>query len=196
MRSQSGRVLKPMDFRLTEAQQEMQSAARAYAQDKLPELADHIERTAEPPTHELIKEYAEMGFLGINIPEALGGLGQTSLDALIVLEEFGKISSAIAFPVFESCTGPVKAIEHFGTDALKQRVVPAVCAGEMVVAIAMSEPTAGRALTGLTTRAEVGSDRIAHDGEELTSAPVQHIGAVESGGHWKRMTDEVRLWFN
>ena len=153
-----------MDFRLTEAQQEMQSAARAYAQDKLPELADHIERTAEPPTHELIKEYAEMGFLGINIPEALGGLGQSSLDALIVLEEFGKISSAIAFPVFESCTGPVKAIEHFGSDALKQRVVPAVCAGDMVVAIAMSEPNAGSALTDLTTRAEVGSDSVRVNG--------------------------------
>ena len=153
-----------MDFRLTEAQQEMQSAARAYAQDKLPELADHIERTAEPPTHELIKEYAEMGFLGINIPEALGGLGQTSLDALIVLEEFGKISSAIAFPVFESCTGPVKAIEHFGTEARKQRVVPAVCAGEMVVAIAMSEPNAGSALTDLTTRAEVGRDSVRING--------------------------------
>jgi butyryl-CoA dehydrogenase len=153
-----------MDFRLTEAQQEMQQAARSYAQSKLPELADEIEHTSTPPSHELIAEYAEMGFLGINIPEALGGLGQTNLDALIVLEEFGKISSAIAFPVFESCTGPVKAIEHFGTDALKQRVVPAVCRGEMVVAIAMSEPNAGSALTDLTTRAEVGESSIRING--------------------------------
>ncbi|MEM7612289.1 MAG: acyl-CoA dehydrogenase family protein [Pseudomonadota bacterium] len=153
-----------MDFSLTEQQQEMQSAARSFAQSKLPEIADTIERTAEPPTHELIKEYAEMGFLGINIPEALGGLGQTSLDALIVLEEFGRISSAIAFPVFESCTGPVKAIEHFGTEALKQRIVPAVCSGDMVVAIAMSEPNAGSALTDLTTRAEIGDSSIRLNG--------------------------------
>ncbi len=105
-----------MDFRLSDEQQDMQDAARAYAQSKLPELADEIEATAKPPSAELIREYADMGFLGINIPESLGGLGQTNLDALIVLEEFGKISSAIAFPVFESCTGPVKAIEHFGAE--------------------------------------------------------------------------------
>ena len=93
-----------MDFSLTADQQEMQDAARTYAQSRLPELADDIEKTSNPPSHDLIREYAEMGFLGINIPESLGGLGRSSLDALIVLEEFGKISSAIAFPVFESCT--------------------------------------------------------------------------------------------
>ena len=153
-----------MDFSLTAEQQELQDAARSYAQAKLPPLADDIEHSANPPSAELIHEYAEMGFLGINIPETFGGLGQTSLDALIVLEEFAKISSAIAFPVFESCTGPVKAIEHFGTDALKQRVIPAVCAGDMVVAIAMSEPNAGSALTDLTTRAEVGADSIRING--------------------------------
>src|SRR3546814_1941886 len=66
------------------------------------------------------------------------------LEALIVLEEFAKISSAVAFPIFESSVGPVRAIEHFGSDALKRRVVPAVCRGEMVVAVSMSEPDAGR----------------------------------------------------
>lgn len=153
-----------MDFSLTSEQQALQSAARTYAQQRLPEIADEIEHTAKPPTHELIKQYAEMGFLGINIPESLGGLGLTSLDALIVLEEFARISSAIAFPVFESCTGPVKAIEHFGTEALRQRVVPAVCTGDMVVAIAMSEPNAGSALTDLTTRAEVGDSSVRVNG--------------------------------
>ncbi|MEL7313111.1 MAG: acyl-CoA dehydrogenase family protein [Pseudomonadota bacterium] len=153
-----------MDFSLTADQQEMQDAARTYAQSRLPELADDIEKTSNPPSHDLIREYAEMGFLGINIPESLGGLGRSSLDALIVLEEFGKISSAIAFPVFESCTGPVKAIEHFGSDALKSRVVPAVCKGDMVVAIAMSEPNAGSALTDLTTRAEPTSEGVVLNG--------------------------------
>ncbi len=153
-----------MDFSLSEQQREMRDAARQYARSKLPELADEIERTAEPPSKALIKDYAEMGFLGINVPESLGGLGLSNLDALIVLEEFGQISSAIAFPVFESCTGPVKAIEHFGSDALKERVVPAVCRGDMVVAIAMSEPNAGSALTDLTTRAETKGDKVVLNG--------------------------------
>ncbi len=153
-----------MDFTLTEQQREMRDAARQYAQAKLPALADEVEASGQPPSKQLIAEYAEMGFLGINVPEALGGLGLSNLDALIVLEEFGCISSAIAFPVFESCTGPVKAIEHFGSDTLKERVVPAVCRGKMVVAIAMSEPNAGSALTDLTTKATIDGDRVILDG--------------------------------
>jgi butyryl-CoA dehydrogenase len=93
-----------------------------------------------------------MGFLGINAPTELGGLGLGSVDALIVLEEFAKISSAVAFPIFESMVGPVRAVEHFAGDALRRRVVPEVCNGNMIVAVAMSEPDAGSALTDLKTR--------------------------------------------
>ncbi len=143
-----------MDFSLNDEQLALQMAARDYAQKRLPEMARHIEASGEPPSRELILEYAGQGFLGINVPEALGGLGQGNLEALIVLEEFAKISSAVAFPVFESSVGPVRAIERFADADLKGRVVPRVCSGELVVAIAMSEPAAGSALTDLTTRAE------------------------------------------
>ncbi len=121
----------------------------------MPEIARHCEETNHAPDKELVKEFAEMGFLGINVPEQYGGLGLGNLEALLVLEEFGKISSAVGFPVFESCVGPVRAIERFGSESLKQRVVPAVCRGEIQVAVSMSEPQAGSALTDLTTRGEV-----------------------------------------
>jgi len=149
-----------VDFALNEEQQALQTAAREYAQKRLPGIAQSIEENGEPPTHDLITEYANHGFLGVNIPEALGGLGQGNLEALIVLEEFAKISSAVAFPVFESCVGPVRAIEKFANDELKKRIVPRVCSGQIVVAIAMSEPDAGSALTDLTTRAEIVGDRV------------------------------------
>ncbi|RMB12104.1 acyl-CoA dehydrogenase family protein [Eilatimonas milleporae] len=142
-----------MDFRLTDEQRQLQETARTFARRELPEAAAVCEKTATPPSHDLVKRYAEMGFLGVNIPEAYGGLGLGNLEALLIVEEFAKISSAMAFPVFESCVGPVRAIEHFGSDTLKRRVIPAVCRGEAVVAIAMSEPDAGSALTDLRTRA-------------------------------------------
>jgi butyryl-CoA dehydrogenase len=144
-----------MDFQLTEEQSALQQAARRYAQERLPKIAEELEASGEPPSHELVHEYAEMGFLGINIPESLGGMGLGNLEALLVVEEFAKISSAVAFPVFESCVGPVRAIERFGSRSLAERVVPAVCRGETVVAVAMSEPQAGSALTDLTTRGVV-----------------------------------------
>jgi alkylation response protein AidB-like acyl-CoA dehydrogenase len=153
-----------LDFTLSEEQRALQSAAREYAQKRLPAIAQEIETSGEPPSRALIAEFAGHGFLGINIPEALGGLGQGNLEALIVLEEFGKISSAVAFPVFESCVGPVRAIERFASSELRARVVPRVCNGEIVVAIAMSEPAAGSALTDLTTRAEVRGESMVLNG--------------------------------
>ncbi len=153
-----------MDFRLTDEQLQLRDTARRYAREKLVPIAEEIERTGEPPTHALIREYAEMGFLGINIPARLGGMGLGSLDALIVLEQFARISSAVAFPVFESCVGPVRAIERFASARLVDEVVPAVCRGDKVVAVAMSEPEAGSALTDLKTRAEVQGDRIVLNG--------------------------------
>ena len=153
-----------MHFGLTDDQRQLQEAARAFAQGELPAIAARLEVENIPPSHDLIKRYAEMGFLGINVPQELGGLGMGNLEALIVLEEFAKISSAVAFPIFESCVGPVRAIELFGSQSLKERIVPAVCSGDLVVAVSMSEPDAGSALTDLTTRGVVQGDRIVLNG--------------------------------
>ena len=153
-----------MDFSLSDEQLALQKAARDYARKRLPAIARHVEESGEPPSGALIKEFAGHGFLGINIPEEFGGLGLGNLEALIVLEEFGKISSAVAFPVFESCVGPVRAIERFADEELKRRVVPRVCSGDAVVAISMSEPAAGSALTDLTTRADIRGDRVVLNG--------------------------------
>lgn len=153
-----------MDFQLKPEQTELMDSARRYAREQLSDIAEQIERTAEPPGAELIREFAGMGYLGINVPEALGGLGLGNLEALIVIEEVAKISAAVAFPIFESCVGPVRAIERFGSDALKRDVVPAVCRGERVVAIAMSEPAAGSALTDLTTRGSIDGDTVTLNG--------------------------------
>jgi alkylation response protein AidB-like acyl-CoA dehydrogenase len=153
-----------VDFSLTDEQQALQAAARDFAQKRLPAIARRIEETGEPPSRALIAEYAAHGFLGVNIPQELGGLGLGNLEALIVLEEFGKISSAVAFPVFESCVGPVRAIERFADPALTKRIVPRVCGGDLIVAISMSEPAAGSALTDLTTRAEMRGEAVVING--------------------------------
>jgi len=166
-----------LNFTLTEEQRALQAAARDYAQKRLPPIAAAIEASGEPPSHELIAEFASHGFLGINIPESLGGLGLGNLEALLVLEEFGKISSAVAFPVFESSVGPVRAIERFASQELKVRVVPRVCSGELIVAISMSEPQAGSALTDLTTRAEIRGDSVVINGTKRWCSGGGHADA-------------------
>ena len=142
-----------MDFLLSEEQEALRDAARGFVRGELLEVAEEIERTGAPLSREWLKRYAEMGFLGINVSAEYGGLGLGNLEALLVLEEFAKVSAAVAFPVFESNVGPVRAIEHFAGEELKRRVIPRVCAGELIVAVAMSEPEAGTALTDLKTTA-------------------------------------------
>jgi len=153
-----------MDFTLSEEQQALQTAAREFARREMMAVAEQTERDARPLSRDWVKRYAEMGFLGVNVPTRYGGLGLGNVEAFLVLEEFAKISSAVAFPIFESVVGPVRALEHFATEALKTRVIPAVCRGEMMIAVAMSEPEAGTALTDLRTRAEVRGDRIVLNG--------------------------------
>jgi butyryl-CoA dehydrogenase len=155
-----------MDFQLTEQQEQLRETARRYAREQLPEIAKKIERTGEPPDRALLQQYAELGFLGINVPERFGGLGLGNLEALIVLEQFAQVSSAVAFPIFESCVGPVRAIEKFASKKLANEVLPTVCRGEKIVAVAMSEAEAGTALTDLKTRAEVKGKRVVINGSK------------------------------
>lgn len=175
-----------MDFSLSDDQLALQEGARSFAQRELPGVAKHCEATNTPVPHDMLAAYAEMGFLGINTAEAHGGLGLTHLDALIVLEEFAKVSSAVAFPVFEASVGPVRIVEAYGSPALADRVVKASVRGEMLVAISMSEPDAGTALTDLRTRAAVDGDSVVLNGTKRWCS-----GAGHSGGYvvFCRMSD-------
>lgn len=141
-----------MDFRLSEEQLASQDSVRRFARRELPEIAAEIERSDEPPGLEVRRRFAELGYLGVNLGKQYGGAGLSHLDAVLVLEEIASISVAVAFPIFESCFGPTLAIAHFGSEEMRRRVLPAVCSGEIVVAVSMSEPDAGSALTDLGTR--------------------------------------------
>lgn len=166
-----------MDFGLTDDQRALVETTRRFCQAELPALADELEAEAKPVPRSWLKRYAELGFLGINAPVERGGMGLSHLDALLVLEEFAKISVAVAFPVFEASVGPVRIVEAFGQPALRERVLPRVVRGEMIVAIAMSEPDAGSALTDLKTRARIDGDHIVLDGTKRWCSGAGHSDA-------------------
>lgn len=147
-----------MDFALTEEQRELQETARKFARAELPGLAREMEEKDFPVPPEMLRTYGEMGFLGVNLPTDYGGLGMGHVEALLVLEEFAQVSNAVAFPVFEALVGPVRTIERFGSPEMKAKILPQVIKGEKIVAVSMSEPDAGTALTDLTTKAVAGGD--------------------------------------
>ncbi len=163
-----------MDFILSEEQQALQNSVRQFAQKELPEIARQIEESDEPPSLQLRKRYGELGYLGVNLDSKYGGAGMSHLDAVIVLEEIAKVSIAVAFPIFESCFGPCLAIAHFGSESMRQKILPRVCSGDIVVAVSMSEPNAGSALTDLTTRASVEGDKVILNGTKRWCSGAGH----------------------
>jgi butyryl-CoA dehydrogenase len=163
-----------MDFSLTSEQEQLREAARRFAAAELPALAVELEEKHAPVPHAMMKRYAEMGFLGINLPEEYGGHGMSHLDAVLVLEELAKISPAVAFPVFESCFGPILAIAHFAPQALRKRLIARVVSGDSIVAVSMSEPDAGSALTDLRTAARKDGESFVLKGQKRWCSGAGH----------------------
>ncbi len=149
-----------MDFSLTEEQIALQDMVRRFATTELPAIAKQVEEEDSAPPASLVKRFAELGLLGVNLDTEHGGQGLSHLDAVLVLEEVAKISIAVAFPIFESSFGPALAIANFAPSELKSQVLKQVCAGERIVAVSMSEPQAGSALTDLKTAGRVEGDDI------------------------------------
>ena len=166
-----------MDFSLNPEQKILQDTARRFAENELVEYGKIIERNDKPPTLELRRRFAEMGFLGINLPSEYGGANLSHLDAVLVLEEIAKVSVAIAFPIFESSFGPSIAISHFAPESLRAKILPAVCSGDMVVAVSMSEPQAGTALTDLKTNGLLRGDKIILNGSKRWCSGAGHADA-------------------
>lgn len=176
-----------MDFRLSEEQRALQDSVRRFARRELPGIAAEIERSDEPPGLELRERFAELGYLGVNLPREYGGGGLSHLDAVLVLEEIASISIAVAFPIFESCFGPTLAIAHFGSAEMRRRVLPAVCSGEIVVAVSMSEPDAGSALTDLGTRLREENGKLSLSGTKRWCSGAGHADVYLV---YCRMSDE------
>lgn len=151
--------------------------ARQFVSRELSELVSSTEATAEPVPEKWMRRYAELGLLGINAPESFGGLGLPLIDALVVIEEMAKASVGVAWPVFESCVGPARIVERFGSEALKERLLPGVVAGDIMIAASMSEPDAGTALTDLRTTADETGETVTINGVKRWCSGAGHADA-------------------
>lgn len=176
-----------MDFSLNAQQTALQETVRRFARSELTTTAADVEANDHAPGADVLKKFADLGLLGVNLPVDYGGGGMGHFEAVLVLEEVAKVSVAVAFPVFESSFGPALAIANFASPAMCQRILPKVCSGEMVIAVSMSEPDAGTALTDLTTRAQINGDKVILNGTKRWCSGAGHADAYVV---YCRMSDE------
>ena len=135
--------------------QALAELARSLATQRYaPQAAEwDARRTAFP--HEERRFLGSLGLLGICLPERFGGTGAPLKDALVVIEELAKECRPAAFQVFESNTGPARALALLGSEELQAALLPGIIAGDATMAVAISEPDAGSAATDMTTRAKL-----------------------------------------
>ena len=111
-------------------------------------LTDH---GREPHNQELYERIAELGWLGVSIPEEYGGSGGGAVDMCLLCEEFSRGQIPMGF--FPITMMSARPIEKFATEELKQELLTGIVAGN-VEAIAMSEPEAGSDVGNLSCRAQ------------------------------------------
>jgi alkylation response protein AidB-like acyl-CoA dehydrogenase len=108
---------------------------------------------AAPRDQDFSRKLAERGWLGMALPRRYGGGDRSAVDRFVVVEELLRWGAPVGYHwVADRQTGPV--IERFGTEAQKERFLPAICRAEVSFSIGMSEPGAGSDLAAVQTRAE------------------------------------------
>ncbi len=146
-----------MDFAVSEHHDLLRKSVRAFA---LAEVAPHARRwdAEERFPKEIVPKLAEMGLLGIRIPEEYGGSGMDMMSYSICVEEIARVDGSLALTVASHNglgTGHVLA---FGTEAQKRKYLPKAATGEWLAAWALTEPGSGSDSASLLTTARRDGD--------------------------------------
>jgi len=155
-----------MDFDLPEDLQMLQQAAREFAENELAPRAAEADKE-ESWVGEQVRLCAEMGFLGMAVPEQYGGSELGTLGSSLVLMELNKgcASTGTTVSVHNSLT--CESIVRFGNDEQKQRYLPKLATGEMLGAYCLSEAGSGSDAGSLVCRATPDGDDWILDGTKL-----------------------------
>jgi alkylation response protein AidB-like acyl-CoA dehydrogenase len=142
---------------LTETQTEIRDAVRSFAQERLAPGAAARDREHRFPRDELT-EMGALGFLGMLVPEALGGVATDLVSYALALEEIAAADGACSTIVAVHSSVGCMPIVKFGTEDQKQRFLPNLASGEWIGGFALTEPQAGSDAANLKTRARRDGD--------------------------------------
>jgi len=165
-----------LDFSLSEEQGILRETIREFAASEIAPVAGEYERREEFPAA-LIAKLAELGIMGMSIPEKHGGAGYGPLSVALVLEELAAACASTAVTVSVHNTASAGPIARFGTSEQKEHYLPAMASGEMLGGFALTEPTAGSDAAGIRTTAEKRGDRYILNGTKawITNARVGRV---------------------
>ncbi|TJV73907.1 MAG: isovaleryl-CoA dehydrogenase [Mesorhizobium sp.] len=144
----------------------LRDTVRRFAQDRIAPIAAEIDHSNEFPAH-LWGELGALGLLGITADPDFGGTGMNYLAHVVAMEEISRASASVGLSYGAHSNLCVNQINRWATPAQKEKYLPALCSGETVGALAMSEPGAGSDVVSLRLRAEKRNDRYVLNGSKM-----------------------------
>ncbi len=155
-----------MDFDLAEEHRMLQGALREFVDQEIVPAAREIDATGEFPW-DILRAMAPLGYLGLNIPEAYGGMGADSLSVVLMLEQVGRGCGSTGLIVAAHVGLGSAPLLYFGSEEQKQRWLRPLARGEIIGCLGLTEPGAGSDLRGVRTTAVRRGDEWVINGSKM-----------------------------
>ena len=165
-----------MRIELSEEQKMLQESVRRFAEEVVRPRAKEIDESGEFP-RSFFDQAGELGLAGVAVPEEYGGAGGTFAHEAVINREFSLAGfDTFGAPLHSGIVAPY--ILHYGTEEQKQRWLPKLATGELVGAIAMTEPGTGSDLQGVRTKAEKSGNGYVLNGAKTFITNGQHANLI------------------
>src|ERR687898_1892391 len=157
---------RTLNFGLGEDIDSLRDLVRRFAQDRIAPIAAEIDRSNVFPAH-LWAELGALGVLGITADPDFGGSGMGYLAHVVAVEEISRASASVGLSYGAHSNLCVNQINRWATPEQKAKYLPALCSGEKVGALAMSESGSGSDVVSMRLRAEKKNDRFVLNGTKM-----------------------------
>jgi alkylation response protein AidB-like acyl-CoA dehydrogenase len=155
-----------MDFSLNSEQMDIKKAAAEFARGEFqPDKILECEENHRFP-REVYKKAGELGFIGLDYPEGIGGGGLGIMENILVIEEFCKVDSGMGMALHLAYL-PAKIVKIFGTPEQRQKFLGPVASGDWVSAVSFTEPNHGSDLTRMETTLIEEEDALVLNGSKV-----------------------------
>jgi alkylation response protein AidB-like acyl-CoA dehydrogenase len=155
-----------VNFDLSPEHDLLRDTVRQFALERVAPVAEELDREKRFP-YELVQELAELGLMGMTIPEEYGGGGTDTLSYAIAIEELTRIDSSVAITVAAHHSLGTLPIYLFGSEEQKQQWLPDLASGRKLAAFGLTEPDAGSDAGAARTTARLEGGEWVVDGSKI-----------------------------